>query len=194
MDYKNINDYELIYRIRESSDEDAVNILVKKYEPIIVSLAHRYFKNVCIQGVDLSDFIQEGRIAVIKALNTYDSSQEALFYTYVTICINRHLITYCRNLKAQKHAPLNYCLSVDCLYDVGDISFNPESYISKNDFHRNLWSEIEELDFIDSNIFELRYNGFSCKEIGKLLDVSLSVVSRRMSKIRRTLQGKKDKF
>lgn len=194
MEYKNINDYELIYRIREDSDEDAVNVLIKKYEPIIVSLSQKYFQNACVQGVDLNDFIQEGRIAVVKALKTYNPNQEALFYTYVSICINRQLITYCRNLKAQKHAPLNYHLSMECLYDIGDISFEPESYISKSEFNNRLWSEIKSLDFVDGNIFELRYNGFSCKEISRLLDVSPSVISRRLSKIRKTLQSRKDKF
>ena len=31
-------------------------------------------------------------------------------------------------------------------------------------------------DFLDSNIFELRYNGFSYKEISRLLDVSIQIL------------------
>ena len=48
--------------------------------------------------------------------------------------------------------------------------------------------------FLDSNIFELRYNGFSYKEISQLLDISFSCVDSRLCKIRKSLQLMKDKF
>ena len=64
MNYKGINDYELIYRIRENNDEEAINDLIYKYEPLIAKLARKYYDSGC-QGVDINDFMQEGRIAVV---------------------------------------------------------------------------------------------------------------------------------
>ena len=42
-------------------------------------------------------------------------------------------------------------------------------------------------DIDKSSVFELRYNGFTYKEISKLLDISISTVDGRLSKIRQTL-------
>lgn len=194
MDYKDVNDYELVYRIRENDDEEAINFLIKKYEPIIIKLAKKYFVQAKYQGVDMNDFLQEGRIAVVKALNSYDPNSVSLFYTYVTICINRHFVSYCRNLSSTKNTPLNYSVSDDCLYDIGDFSFEPVEYLNDRLKDDIVIREKNSLKFIDSNIFELRFNGFSYKEIGELLDVSCSVVSRRLCKIKQSLQRVKDKF
>ena len=42
MDYRDLNDYELISYVYEN-DEDARNILLKKYEPLIASIVNRMF-------------------------------------------------------------------------------------------------------------------------------------------------------
>lgn len=194
MDYKNVNDYELVYRIRENDDEVAINTLVTKYEPLIGKLAKKYLPQAKYQGADMNDLIQEGRIAVIKALNSYSSNNTSLFYTYVLICINRHFITYCRNLSAIKHSPLNYSVSDEMIYNLGDITFDPNYCLCEKYDEDVLIRQIFSLDFLDSNIFELRYNGFSYNEISTLLDINSSTVSRRLCKIRKTLQRIKDKF
>lgn len=195
MDYKNINDYELVYRIRENSDSDATNLIIKKYEPIICSCAKKYISFLGRYGVEMDDLIQEGRIAVLKAIKGYEENKTVIFYTYVSICIERSLITYFRSLMRKKNSPLNYSITEDYLYNLSDDSYNLSNYVINNLEEKNilLWVK-EKFDFLDSNIFELRYNGFSYKEIGMLLDVSTSFVDSRLCKIRKTLQRKKDKF
>lgn len=194
MSYEGVNDYELIYRIRENDDEFALNDLIKKYEPIIISCAKRYYlKNVCY-GVDLNDFIQEGRIAVVKALDSYNSDGSALFYTYVSLCINRRMITYCRYLNTSKNNMLNDCMSDEVFGFIGDGKFDPNNYLKEMYNDRVIIDYMNSLDFLDGNIFELRYNGFSYAEIGSLLDISSTTVARRLCKIKRSLHDIKDKF
>lgn len=193
MNYKHLNDYEIVYRIREN-DDDAVEIMLEKYEPIIMSFARKYYSQLKYHGVELSDVVQEGRIAVIKAINSYDPDGQTKFYTYVSICIDRHLITYCRNITAAKNLPLNYSVTDDCLYVIGDISNEPSTFLMRQ-YEEELFIKGKNiLDFRDSNILELRYNGFSYKEISRLLDLPFSTVDSRLCKIRKTLQGMKDKF
>ena len=57
MNYEGINDYDLIYKIREHNDENAFYDLVKKYEPIIINCAKKYYLNNPYYGVDLNDYI-----------------------------------------------------------------------------------------------------------------------------------------
>ena len=45
MKYKSYNDNELIYLIREN-DDDSLDILFKKYRPIIISLCNYYYSRI----------------------------------------------------------------------------------------------------------------------------------------------------
>lgn len=195
MDYKDLNDYELVYRIRENSDEDAVELIIKKYEPIICNFAKKYIAFAERCGADLDDLIQEGRVAVVKALKAYNQDKSSIFYTYVTICIERAFYTYCRNLSYKKNSVLNEAINEECVYnyvaDEFDLCNHVLNVVCEKDF---LLTVRKNFNFLDSSIFELRYNGFSYKEISDLLDVSLSVVDSRLCKIRKTLQNNKDKF
>lgn len=192
MNYKNLNDYELLYRIREDNML-SVDVLIKKYEPVIVGLAKKFYPIVKCCGADMNDLVQEGRIALLKAINAYDES-DSLFYTYVSVCLKNHLITYCRSLSSSKHSILNYSISEEYSYNISDISFEPDGYLNEKCFDDAIINEMNDLKFIDSCVFELRYNGFSYKEISELLDMSVSSVSRRLCKIRRSLQLLKDKL
>lgn len=195
MDYKELNDYELVYRIRENSDEDAVELIIKKYEPIICNYAKKFIAFAERNGADLDDLIQEGRVAVAKAIKAYNQDKSSIFYTYVTICIERAFYTYCRNLTYKKNSILNSAINEESVYnyvaDGFDLCNHVLNTVSEKDF---LLTVKHNFNFLDSSIFELRYNGFSYKEISDLLDISLGVVDSRLCKIRRTLQSNKDKF
>lgn len=193
MNYKNVNDYELIYKIREN-DEESMNELLKKYEPLIVGIAKKYFDSYKTYGIEMADLIQEGRIAIVKSIGSFDEEKNTLFYTYVIVCIERHLISYCRSLDTLKNRALNGYVSDECICLLDDDTYQPE-LIFNNVIYDNLINEMKNsLNFSDSNIFELRYNGFSYKEIAKLLGLTYATVSRRLCKIRKTLQEIKDKF
>lgn len=194
MNYEGINDYDLIYKIKENNDENAFYDLVKKYEPIIISCAKKYYLKYKYYGVDLNDFIQEGRIAVFKALKSFDSKEGSLFYTYVSLCIDRSMITYCRSLKTLKSFLLNNSVSDDAYLFVGDMNYEPSVCVENISDISIVVDYKNSLEFLDSNIFELRYNGFSYFEISCLLDVSTTTVARHLCKIKNTLQKIKDKF
>lgn len=194
MDYKNINDYELVYRVREN-DDDAFNLIIRKYEPIICNYAKRYIGFVAKHGADMDDLVQIGRMAVAKAVRSYNSDNASIFYTYVTVCIERGFITYCRDLTTKKNRPLNYRVSDDYLCTVADNSTDPFNFVAEIDFSEYFLAIVrDKFRFVDCNIYELRYNGFSYKEIGELLDIPVSVVDSRLCKIRKTLQLIRDKF
>lgn len=51
MDYKQVNDYEVIYMIKEN-DEEARNLLIRKYKPIINKISNKYISSVKPFGVN----------------------------------------------------------------------------------------------------------------------------------------------
>lgn len=82
MNYKNINDYELVYQIRES-DEEAYNTLFDKYSFLVKRLAYEYYyKNENI-GIEIEDLCQEGYFAISVALKDYDQDNSLLYLCFV---------------------------------------------------------------------------------------------------------------
>ena len=65
-----------------------------------------------------------------------------------------------------------------------DILINNENFISMKN----------KLSFIDSNIFELKYNGFTYNEIAILLDISYRYLMYRLRIIRDRLKLNKNLF
>ena len=106
MNYKNINDYEILYLVSEDKDSN-YDILFQKYLPIIKSISSKYFPFASNHGVEYQDLVQEGFLALNNAITTYQDNEKTIFYTYACVCIERHLATYCRSLAAQKHQILN---------------------------------------------------------------------------------------
>ncbi len=186
MDYKNINDYEVLYMIRENS-EDARDLIFEKYSPIIKSLASKYYLNNKDLGADYEDYHQEALIAFNRAVVTYDECRGTLFYTYAPAVINRHLVTFVRNLKMKKHHILNKSLRSNQV--LNNFQEDTDIFINKL-LEKELVNFMNTLDFECSNIFELRYNGFSYREISILLDVPITTIQSRINKIRRTLRRK----
>ena len=91
MEYKDFNDYELLNYIAEGNEE-ANNILIKKYEPLINKIASRMLPYCKNNGLDLSDLVQEGMIGLNHAIDKYQEIENTLFYTYASKCIKRKIL------------------------------------------------------------------------------------------------------
>ncbi len=189
MDYKQINDYEVMYMVREN-DEEARDLLLKKYLPVVSKIAAKYSEFIKTKGVDFEDLLQEGTIAINTAINTFDDSNGVLFYTYVRVCIERHLATYCKRLDSKKNYFLNSSASEDNYYSIIDSRSSIDTIFNDKLFEEEFICYKNAFDLKYSSVFELRYNGFTYKEIGKLLDISVSTVDGRLYKVRKFLQEK----
>jgi len=67
--YKEINDNEVIYMIKE--DNDYYSLLIEKYRPLIINICRKYEKLGKEAGYELDDLIQLSNIAVVDAINGY---------------------------------------------------------------------------------------------------------------------------
>ena len=72
MNYKNYNDYELIYMVREN--DVPFDLLFEKYMPILRKLSSVYYMRYSSYGYDYEDFLQEACIAFQRAINKYDDN------------------------------------------------------------------------------------------------------------------------
>lgn len=195
MDYKNYNDYELVYQVREN-DKVAYDVLMKKYSKLVDKYANYYYlKNKNI-GIEIEDLYQEGMLGVVMALNDYNSN-DTLFYTYALLCIRREMERLVKASKRKKHMILNDSISLnssvsydDDLYleEVIPSSYNVEESFFTEELSRMLISLKNVFDNEDSMIYELKYNCFSNKEISVLLELPYKYVDNRLRKIRKIIK------
>ena len=179
MKYPNYNDYELVYMVKENSD-DYYDILYKKYLPIIKRLASDYYMKSLNYGCEYEDFLQEANIAFYTAIKYFNEDRNILFYTFVTVCIKRRLISYTKKLVSKNKAtPLE---SLDnCAEEIMDKT-NIYQVIEDSEFSNLLKQLIIDLPMEYSCILELKINNFSSVEIASLLELPVSTVQYRNRK------------
>lgn len=106
----NYNDYELLYLIREKSDE-ALEIMYRKYTPLI----RKRILDFRIQ-VNHEDFFQEGLLALDIAIRRYIDLYDKTFNKYFDLILQRRFIQILR--KQEKHYYNVYNLeSPEMLYE-----------------------------------------------------------------------------
>lgn len=183
MNYKNYNDYELISMVREN-DEFSYYSLFEKYKPIVKNISKEFYDRYSDYGYDYDDFIQEGYVGFQNALNKYDSSKGALFYTFVELCIRRRLLSFTKNISLPKRNISNkHFISLDDL-DVRDNSVSLNDELDYEDTMNIIKDVLYSLDLKYTAPFELKMNNFSLKEISILLEVSINSVSYRVNLVR----------
>ena len=150
MNYSDFNDYELIEYANENN-EDANNILIKKYEPLIHSIANRMLKSCSYIGLEESDLVQEGMIGLNHAISYFNEQKDIIFYTYAKTCIERRMISTIIAAKRLKHRVLNESISLNA--DNEDISFdkilkdessNPEKIVMDSEETEKLIESIKD--------------------------------------------------
>lgn len=186
MDYKKANDYEILYMVKEN-DEEYLSLLIDKYKPIMVSIVKRYLPNVKKHGLEYEDLMQECYISFLDAIRTFNEHNNVMFYTYACFCMHRRVVTVCRNYSTKKNSVLSdsdFDFNMDIIEDKEANINNILSFDILNDQVRNF---LNNLGIIDSSILELKFNGFSYKEISVLLDISLKYVHSRLYVLRRDM-------
>ena len=80
----------MFYWLVDMRQDRKINQLIKDNDnvSIIISIASRYQT----KGLEIDDLIQEGRIALYRAIKTFDPSRKGKFTTYAYNCIQRSII------------------------------------------------------------------------------------------------------
>ncbi len=199
MEYRDFNDYELLSFIGENNEE-AGDILYKKYQPLISATATRMYNHTKGKiGIELSDLIQEGMVGLSYAIHNFDDRNGALFYTYAKTCIERKILSAIIGAQRLKHKILNESLPISTEINgeeqteiesiLSDNSMNPERLLIDNEEEEELQLLIyQELNDQERQILELRINGFTYIEISKLLGINKKKVDNVVQKIRTKLK------
>ncbi len=192
MDYKELNDNELVYLCYENN-EDASALLIEKYKNCILNILKEYLKEYEIRGMEVADLYQEGLIGLIHAIKTFKEEKDVTFYTYANACIKNSIISSMRQSFRKKNNILNNSYSLDNLIEDSNYNFydifkdensDPSELVLDKEETNDIINKIKsKLSESENEIFELRLKGLSNMEISSLLDKDKKIIENTMYRI-----------
>lgn len=189
MEYQDLNDYELLNYVAENIEE-ANDIIVDKYRPLVISICNKMVKYINNCGIDRNDLIQEGMVGLTSAIYHFKDQKESSFYTYANTCIKRKIISAIVTANRQKHKILNESISYDdpdLTNDkfLKDSNHDPLQIITNSDIIDNIEDKIKaKLTSLEMQVFELMISGFKYREIADILDKDIKSIDNAIQRIR----------
>ncbi len=190
------------------SDEDLVALAQKGNDKALDHLLGKYFVYVrtkslsyYIAGADRDDIIQEGMIGLFKAVRDFSSERGVTFKTFADVCVTRQILTAVKNASRQKHAPLNFYVSLNksvtdneedsTLADILGHSknANPEDILIEKENADTLGTEMHRLlsDF-ELQVLSLYLQGKSYADIGTEIGKAPKSVDNALQRIKKKFE------
>ncbi len=193
MDYKELNDNELVSLANENNEE-ALKILYEKYKPLINKKCNKYYKYISNKGIEISDLIQECLVGFEESIHNFNPLDNVTFYTFTNVCIDRQISTELKKLNRDKYRPLNEAIPLETLDTDNDINLidilkdntdNPELGLLREVEYQELYNKIaENLTDLEECVFSLRLQNFNYKEIADILDKDIKSIDNAIQRIR----------
>lgn len=196
MEYKDINDYEMLYLISEN-EEDAYNMIYYKYRPIISRMASKFSRKFHNIGIEYDDLYQEGMYGLSEAVNRFDFNNNNLFYTFALVCIKREMQRLIIKSLRYKNNILNNAYSIeDEVSNDGllliDTLYNCDMLVENHLENINITKYLNQIKYYLKDkqmpVYELKLNGFSNSDIAILLDMSYKDVDNCLYSIKKILK------
>ena len=188
---------EKLAALAQSGDDRAFDYLLDKYRVLVRKKSSSYY----IIGADRDDIIQEGMIGLFKAVRDFDPGREASFKTFADICVSRQMLTAVKNALRQKHAPLNFYVSLNKpiaesdgeseLAEVfgGNETANPEDIVINREKADCLEVKVNEvLSRFELRVLSLYLQGNSYLSIGKAIGKDSKSVDNAIQRIRKKIE------
>ena len=179
-----------------SGNKEALNLIIQHYEPEVRIIACKYF----LPRADYDDLIQEGRIAIYRAVLSYDTNLDIPFLHFLRMVIKRKLIDSLRKYTRQKHVNLNDAYSLNnVISESEETSFisllanaeDPAAMVIANDEARSMiYCLNKDLSNLERLVFEHYFiQGFKQREVSERLGLPPKSLDNAIQRIKRkTLQ------
>ena len=205
-EYTGYSDEELIEKLREGNGEiqtecphpsgdclpfggkeDIMDYILDKYKPLVRKRANALY----LIGGDTDDLIQEGMIGLFKAVQGYKANQDASFYHFAKMCIERQMYTAVEASRRKKHAPLNSYSDVLADVLMGGADENPEHLlIDKESVRQRLDEVLKHLSKMEKQVLGYMLEGFNYQQIAEKMGKSPKAIDNAIQR----MKGKKMKI
>ncbi|MBN2029214.1 sigma-70 family RNA polymerase sigma factor [bacterium] len=179
-----MNDTELMMRVKEG-DEEAFRQIVEKYQKQIMNLCFQYTGN----QQDAEELAQDVFIRIYRAAASYEPRAKLSTYLYriaVNLSLNR-----IRNRRSKRLVPFDFLRKGNNYNPISQESHNPDHAMEQKEKQQIIWDAIHALPANQQTALILkRFQGFSYKEIAKVMHCSVSSVESLLHRAKKNLQKK----
>ena len=194
---------EEIVLLAQKGNESACEYVLRKYKPFVSMKASSYF----LAGGERDDLVQEGLIGLLKAIRVYDATKDAAFRSFADLCVTRQIISAVKASLRQKHAPLNFYVSLDkpcntenqdsSLIDIiaSDETSNPETIVIGKESFEMVSVKMEELlSAFECKVLSLYLTGKSYSSIAAMLQKEPKSIDNALQRIKKKFEKFSDEF
>ncbi len=166
-----------------NGDQGAQDQIIRQLEPMILSISSNYH----LTGGDHEDLCQEARVAVTKALRSYDAQKNDSFAAYAAICIKNAMQSAVKSDQRQKAQVLNTAVEYnDQLGLAGD---SAEKVVLRREQMLDVNTKIrQKLSPLEKQALMLFADGYSYKEIAARMNINTKAVDNALARVRAKLQ------
>ena len=191
--YNEYNDYELVFLAQEGN-EDAINFIYKKYKPIIVKKSKLAIYSTKNSGSEINDVMQEAYLGLEEAIKNFSQNDEATFYTFANLCIDRKISNYIRKMANKKNILLNEAIFIDenmenYLKDTTDIENNLIRKVMKEEIINKIYDKFTTLE---KDVYNLLVDGYSLAEISNKLEKDIKSIYNTIDRIKQKVKKYRD--
>lgn len=185
-DYEQFSDEELAKL--SGSDKAALSALLFRYmgtaERIAAGIAPKAGREQMVK-----DLVQEGMMALLRAVNSYRPDRGAGFAAYAGVCIRHSMLSYI--MKDSRYGGEDR-ISTEELGDdlIGSDDDIPENAVIAKEEHDGLFGRIaDELSEREWQVLQLFLAGHSYRQTAEKLDISEKSVNNTMQRVRKKLRA-----
>ncbi|MGI6120020.1 MAG: sigma-70 family RNA polymerase sigma factor [Desulfosporosinus sp.] len=175
-----------------SGNEEALNQIIQYYEPEVRKIAYKFF----LPKADYDDLIQEGRIAIYRAVLSYDTNSDIPFLHFLRMVIKRKIIDCVRKFTRRKHANFNNACSLNNVLSQSEkLSFislltnieDPATMIIANDEARSMIHYLnKDLSNLERLVFKDYFlQGYKQHEVSERLGLPPKSLDNAIQRIKR---------
>lgn len=169
--------------LARKGDSEAFSALLVRYSRLVSLRAAAFSCAFC----EKEDLEQEGLLAVMNAVRSYDESKGASFRTYAGECIDNRMISFIRSSSRQSrmsgtHADVSIAENTD---------IDPETLVIGKEGYENIMSLVtDSLSDYERKVLALYVEGLSYAEMGERLNKSAKSVGNALARVREKLYSR----
>ena len=183
----NNSDAVLVDKAKEG-DTEALSQLILRYLPAMRQLAARCSQN----QADRDDYIQEGLIGLVYAVQSYNTARNASFKTYCMMCARSKIQNQVARQHNNKHLALQNYLPLEELdFSKGNAcpQGDPYSIVAGQEEREFLQEQAKTLlSGLEQETLTLYLSGHSYEEMAVLLNSTTKSVDNALQRVRRKLR------
>lgn len=180
------DDNELL-ALAASGDTSAEEALVLRYTPLVYSQTRTCYRD----GLERSDFVQEGMVGLIRAIREFSPQRGVPFTAFAAVCIRNELYAALRRTLSAKNIPMDGYVSLSdrsgsALSELFLSSPDNEidRVIDRDEAERLVAALRDQLSPLEKKVLSAWLRGFSTTETSNALNLSRRSVDNAMSRIR----------